>query len=135
MKITDGYILIFQSSTNKLLRFFLKEKFGHIIVAQPTGKKSEWIIFDPNQIKLGFHIISEEDVANIWGDNPSIYIRTGSQTNKLGSIQFGTCVNMVKYICGLNMRCLTPWSLYKKLAKIKRLVKPVFNLHEIKVIK
>jgi len=133
---SDGYYLIFMESKNPFIRLFLKKGFGHIVIATATGYGDSWLLIDPHESKLSADVVSEDDLNYFMNDKRVIYVRTGVHLNNLFSLKFATCVNIARYITGLKVRGITPWRLYKNLYKLVGLKrKPVYNLHELRIVK
>jgi len=134
MKTSSEYYIVFTNGEHKLARWF-KRDYSHIKIY--VKDDFQWMVIDPHVAKLSWDILPiRADTNNPWiGDAKHVmYVRTGTVTSFFGRPHMGTCVSLAKYICGLKLLAFTPWQLYKKLSKLSRNGKPLFNVFEIKQI-
>ncbi len=114
--------------------FILKKGWEHCFIL--TQENGSWLVLDPTRRKLSAEILYYSQEYNF-----SHLLRTLPSTNILQitmhhpkaecivhSINFFTCVTIVKYFLGLRLFCITPWQLWKRLHKLRNNTKRKYEL-------
>lgn len=125
-----------------LITKILKKGFGHIGVLMNDGY--EWIYLSPNNYYLDVTILSgtvkEKDWPKIFEEKfeahvikVNVKLDLRKTMKKLTFID--NCVKRALYVSGINIRAFTPYSLYKKLVKMKDRNKYTSNIVAVEVIK
>ena len=116
---TVDYWVVFTQGTHFISRV-LKPGFSHVYVI--THDKYNWITLDPQRLKLAVTIepyaISTHLPAELMlADSHILHIKMDKlDTNpQFGLFGLTHCVTYVRYILGLRLPTLTPFSLYNKL--------------------
>ena len=115
----------------------MKRGFSHVVVY--TKDELQWMRLNPGISKLDWEILPDRsDDRSAWRKyhpaSHALYIRSGILQSYLGQFGFSNCVKLAQYLCGIKIRAYTPWKLYKKLTKISKSNKPLFNVFEIRVL-
>jgi len=133
--IYNDYYLVF-TKTDHWTNRFTKRLFNHILVLAKDDYN--WIRFDPCAHNFEWQILGIPSDTNpfplLYKDCKVVFVRTGKLSKLMGTFGFLTCTSIIKYIVGLPISGLTPYQLYKKLAKIKSTCHNAYNLHHIQFI-
>jgi hypothetical protein len=89
---------------------FLKKGFGHCAILVPFEKG--WLELDPACNVLGISEISDKDVLKKY--TVILRLDTKDEYNNF-PLKFCSCVTIVEYALGCNLKSFTPYRLYKKL--------------------
>lgn len=136
---TRVYYVVFKQG-KKLISYLLRRNFSHIYVI--TRDSYNWIILDPHRLQMQILI----PAVSIDADLPTlmtgiddsvlrveIYDRDTLKT--FGFFGLLNCVTIVKYILGLRLYCLTPFSLYRRLLNFKAADLKTHGVKSVKRIK
>lgn len=120
---------------------FLKRNYGHVMVITNNG--NQWIQLDPVSTRLEPYIYYCPVETNL----PKIYAnQEGTSVIKIVLNELDdkrtilrpffiiTCVEIVKYIIGLRVFCVTPWGLYRKLLRLTKRLKKPYGIDTIELV-
>lgn len=119
--ITEFWIVF--SDSEDWIRYFLKQNFSHCYVL--TKDKFNWMILNPERLYLRTEIApypADEDLIKIFIKPHETVLKISFMprhtTTRFGICGMFSCVTLVRYLLGLRIKALTPYSLYKKLVKL-----------------
>lgn len=108
------------------LSFVLKEGFKHCFVILKTTRPGEWVVIDGTHGVPSIQVVRNTDEFGLvqWYENIGCRLLPVSQVSlkKHRSMimsrpfVFSNCVGLVMMTLGMSGICLTPYSLYKRLA-------------------
>ncbi len=125
--VYEEYWLVFKVAEH-WIHNFLKKDFSHVYVV--TKDQFNWIRLNPLNEQLEVRLMpynkSHDIGRQIYNESGHrvIKIRTKIDPDKKNSLKLFhilSCVSITKYITGIRMRCFTPYQLFKKLRKMKKL--------------
>ncbi len=117
--------LIFKPGEGYWLNRFLKKGFGHVLML--SRDQYNWIYHDPHKLRMTYGIPPYQ----VTDDLPHLLVEEGftvikirffdrDTTQKIHHSWLHNCVAFIKYALGINIRCLTPYGLYKKLLALNK---------------
>ena len=118
---------------------FMKPNFRHVFLL--TKDEFNWYMIDPDYRFLNIKILPYRADYNLPGkflinNNKVICILHKKYTNKhlLNPIRLFTCVEIIKYVLGIQLFCFTPYGLYRKLMKLNvNSSKTIKHVNELKL--
>lgn len=114
--------------------FFMKSGFEHCLIL--IQENEGWLIVDPTRRKLTTLLVDCNPIYNLPHElrtKTELKIvkltMTGTNNNFIPtSFTLLSCVTIVKYMLGLQIKCRTPWQLYKKLKELRNDIKGCIEL-------
>jgi hypothetical protein len=119
----------------------LKRNFGHVLVLTNNGEN--WLQLDPVANRLEpsvFDLDANVNLPRLLARQPNYSIiklvlnELDTKRSILRPFFLLTCVEIVKYIIGLRSFCFTPYGLYRRLLRAKRLQKKPHGIESIEFI-
>lgn len=116
---------------------FLKKDFGHAFII--SKDKFNWMLIDPTFQNLNISILpygpDDDVIQRLRKNHRVVYVRysTNGMQSFFSFISYASCTKAIRYVIGLKVFCITPYGLYKKLAKLSRQRLP-YNIKEIRVL-
>lgn len=119
-----------------------KKGFGHVSILMKD--EFNWLQLDSLADSLCWKILpysAKEDVPRKYrkAGREVLKVETISKVNKnydrFGIIGIGfICVRIAKYVCGIRLRCVTPFGLYKRLVKMARTQKYSHDVTSVQIM-
>lgn len=121
--MVSDYYVVFTQGVSGIYPKILKRNFSHIYII--TKDQFNWILLNPTRLYLQPVIlpcsIDELPFNQVCKyDDTVLHVRFGKRddTQLYGKFGMLNCVTLAKYMLGLRVNCLTPFSLYKRLLNL-----------------
>lgn len=132
------YWLVFTTSRH-WIRYLLKPNFAHVYVLRRD--EYNWFVLNPERLGLRAEIAplaAHQDLIRNWCKPHETVIKLEFKprhtTTRFGWGGFFSCVTLSRYILGLKLWALTPYSLCKKLLTLNEKEKSRLRLYDIVLI-
>ena len=137
--VTYDVWLIFKPGEGYWMNKFLKTGFGHVLML--SRDEYNWIYHDPHRLRMTYGIPPYQ----VTDDLPHLLVEEGftvikirffdrSTMRKLRHSWLHNCVAFIKYALGIQVRCLTPYGLYRKLLGLNKKQKFVNGIISVEQI-
>ena len=133
-RISECYVIFTKSE--HWYQIFLKKDFGHLYLLMKDD--FNWLVLNPRRLFLHWEILPIPASKDAWKIITSksdhvIQINLHQRDNiiSFGIFGFRTCTTLVQYMLGLKLKCVTPWSLFKRLLRLSTTKRKLHGISSI----